>query len=553
MELQIATGDGCAYTLWPECCVPDAVLDEDRAYTLRLADIPDDIDRAGCHLRMGGVDQGVGRLEGDGALSWSWFANEYVGRVQIAIERRGEPLIAPTEIVVSPSHHKLTQAQFAAMVEDITQEALIAFSLSPATRNVALQQRWERLGLSQLEYLNQRLLSLKRAIEAIARRPLRRLDEEEMTVALASAPVVDARSVIKLVQRLEDAPRPQAAHLPAGTRRLQASLRGALPADVATRRRSVSYDVYENRLVKHFLERLYRVLRRTRRELATAATDGNLDPEIQNLARRRAAELGQHQKILYTLRALDFLSDVEALRTFKPVTQALRKDPLYARFYTLYRQFERAVSPFDGDPFQLSLEKTWQLYEYWCFFQVIAALRQVCKRSLAFDAQDMLRIHRDRVSLAMPQASVKINAQVSVHFQKSYSYYGWSALYEPSRVGTYSHEMRPDISIEVRDSLGKLVEIVVLDPKYRVAASSINEALSDLHCYKDAIVDYDRTRLVRLALILCPSSDQTRQVYFEPAYIELHGLGAAVLAPGMGDAGARLVDVLERRLGQYIT
>ncbi len=37
-----------AHTLWPRVLV-SPMLDEDRAYTPRLADIPDDIDRAGCH------------------------------------------------------------------------------------------------------------------------------------------------------------------------------------------------------------------------------------------------------------------------------------------------------------------------------------------------------------------------------------------------------------------------------------------------------------------------------------------------------------------------
>ncbi len=151
----------------------------------------------------------------------------------------------------------------------------------------------------------------------------------------------------------------------------------------------------------------------------------------------------------------------------------------------------------------------------------------------------------------MPEgAKIKCTGICSV-FRKSYSYYGWSALYEPSRCGHLLTKCAWISASRSGDSfaLSRLSFLI----QYRGSRGGINEALSDLHCYKDAIVDYDRTRLVRLALILCPSSDQTRQVYFEPAYIELHGLGAAVLAPGMGDAGARLVDVLERRLGQYIT
>jgi predicted component of viral defense system (DUF524 family) len=552
MQLRIVSGDGSAYTLWPEARIPEGAISEDSVYTLQLVDLAEAENRAGCHLLMGGIDLGAGRLEGNGALSWTWQVNEYVGRVRVELEQAGKPLIRATETLVEPNRHKLTQTQFAAMVEDIAEEAEIAYSLSPATQQVALRQQWQRLGLSQLEYLDQRLTDLQRAVEAIARRPLRRLEEETVKEPLASAPMVDGRSLVKLVQRLGEATYPQPQLLPAGARRLQKSLHGALPDAITVHRHRISYDVYENRLLKHFLGRLYRVVLRTHRALLDAAENKGLDEEIRRLARHRAEQLTRHQRILYNLMALDFLDDVGPIRAIKPVTSALRKDPFYSRFHALYREFDRAISPFDGGPFSLSMEKTWQLYEYWCFFQVVAALREVCSGMLSFDARGLLKPHADRVSLAMPNAEVAITDKVSVHFQKTYSYYGWSADRAASRAGTYSHEMRPDISVEIRDDTGDVAEIILLDPKYRAAAGSINEGLSDMHQYKDAIVDADRKRLVRCALVLCPTDAQARTVYFDRAYIRTHGLGVVALAPERRNARQRLTDLLAEQLGDRL-
>jgi predicted component of viral defense system (DUF524 family) len=187
----------------------------------------------------------------------------------------------------------------------------------------------------------------------------------------------------------------------------------------------------------------------------------------------------------------------------------------------------------------LSLEKTWQLYEYWCFFQVIAALGQLAGPGLEFDASSFLQTHADRISLALPEARVMINRRLAIHFQKRYSYYGWCAeSCVPGRTGSYSHEMIPDISIEVRNDAGFVDQIVLLDPKYRASRQSLDEAMDEMHRYKDAIVGPERQRLVRTALILCPNKEYARALYFDPCYQRVHGFGALELCPDQNGSGS---------------
>jgi predicted component of viral defense system (DUF524 family) len=539
--------DNAEYQLLPSSGLPlpDELVREERSYRLRLVPQTEGEDLRGYHLFLGDVDLGVGGLERNGHLSWNWEVRDYVGEVTVSVERDEVQMLPAQEIVINPNLSKLTREQFEVMVNDITREAAVAYSLSPATERIDLGQRREAFNLAQLEYVRQRIKALQRAVEAIARRPRRALVEEKQIADLDRARGPDERSVTWLLSHPRELLRVEERAVPAGARDLHRRMGGHLPRRLQVSRRRVTHDVYENQLVKHFLTRLYVVLRHTRERLEEDKGDFGLDEPIRHLAGRRLGELEPYRRIIYNLLGLDFLSEVSPLRQHRPVTPTLRKDPHYARFYTLYRQFNRAITPFDGAPFRLSVEKTWQLYEYWCFFQVLVALRQAVEDPFEFDARRFLRRHADRVSMALQEAQVDINHRVRVHFQKSYGYYRSNG----AGVGTYSHRMRPDISIELLDGAGGIERIILLDPKYRVSRPSIDQAMDELHRYKDAIVGPDRRRLVHTALALCPNSERAKGLYFEHDYVRIHGLGALVLRPGDENGVETLAGNLERLMG----
>lgn len=550
MELWIAQENetGLGYQLHPNPQLPDGWLTAEGAYVVRLTGFTSADNLAGCHLLLGDVDQGAGRYERTDTLSWHWEAPDYVGQVTVGLERPDGGSFWPTsEVIVDPHRHKLTRDQFATMIEDINAEALLAYSLSPATRQVVLSQQQQHLELAQLEYLRRQIPALCRAVEMIARSPRRILFRESLSVPLAHSPAVDDLDIARIWQHSDVLQQPEPANVPVGAHALYQQMRGTLPERVSTGHQQISYDVYENRFLQHFLMRLSRVVLHTQIHLSATAQDSALDATLRALARRRLNELSIYRRMLYNVLDLDFLKGISPLRTIQPVTPTLRKDPAYARFYALYRQFDRAITPFSGGPFELSLEKTWQLYEYWCFFQVIAALRQLVGETSQFDAR-YLQPHADRVSLALPQAEVHLNDRLRVYFQKTYSYYGWQSTRTSTRSGTYSHEMRPDISIEIDTPDGKIAQIVVLDPKYRVSENSLNEAMNDLHRYKDAIIGADRRRLVQTALALCPTDTRGKALYFQEDYIRTHGLGGVVLCPGATDNVTSLATILTRLL-----
>jgi predicted component of viral defense system (DUF524 family) len=543
MKLLIRYGAN-QYQLLPgpdhESALPDDLIAENQTYQLRLVGSADD-ELAGCHLFLGDVDLGAGRYERPGELSWPWEVRDYVGEMTLGVERDGQVLLSTDGLVVDPHRSKLTRDQFATMVDDISAEATIAYSLSPATQHVELGQQRQALNLAQLEYMRRQIGPLRRAVEAIARRPRRALVDQSQVLDLALARAPDDRSIVWLLGRpAELATVPDQSTVPVGARDLHGRLQNHLPRRLQVSRRRITFDIYENRLIRHFLCHLNVVLRHSQDRLSENVDDASLDEPIRRLAWRRLGELKRQRRALYNLLELDFLQEVGSLHHLQPATPVLLKDPLYARFYRLYREFARAITPFDGAPFRLSLEKTWQLYEYWCFFQVVAALRQLMGDALAFDARRFLECHPDRISLAMSKAEVTVSPRLRVYFQKSYAYYNYK------RVGSYSHELRPDISIEVLDADGRVEQIILLDPKYRVSDQSLNQAMDELHRYKDAIVGPDRRHLVRTALALCPSDEKAKSRYFEFDYIRTHGLGAVVLKPGDADAPEQLAHHLSQ-------
>jgi hypothetical protein len=116
--------------------------------------------------------------------------------------------------------------------------------------------------------------------------------------------------------------------------------------------------------------------------------------------------------------------------------------------------------------------------------------------------------------------------------------------------------MRPDITFTA--DVGPTSSLVVLDAKYRVE-SQLNDAIGDIHIYRDALVEPDvesgTRRIVTAAYILSPfnalvgtdwKNVELRNRLFHPEYRTSFRFGAATLRPGMSIA--EVWDVLKRIL-----
>ena len=104
----------------------------------------------------------------------------------------------------------------------------------------------EAFNLAQLEFIRRQIKPLRRAIEAIARRPRRVLVDEHEVVDLARAREPDDRSVVWFLSRPGEMVRVRPTVVPTGATRLHRHMEGHLPMRLQVGRSRVTYDVYEN-------------------------------------------------------------------------------------------------------------------------------------------------------------------------------------------------------------------------------------------------------------------------------------------------------------------
>ena len=162
-----------------------------------------------------------------------------------------------------------------------------------------------------------------------------------------------------------------------------------LPSQISETRVEVNYNTYENRFVRLFL--------------TTMHNDINT---ISNVAAAQGVE-EVHQKADTLQRGITELLQYDFLKYSSPVRSVHRpvtsyKQPQYHQAYELWRHY-RKIFDFDwGNPlFKLPMRRTWLLYEYWCFFEVIDLLR-----NLGF------KLIKDRVSMFFEDAESKMTIEL---------------------------------------------------------------------------------------------------------------------------------------------
>lgn len=231
-----------------------------------------------------------------------------------------------------------------------------------------------------------------------------------------------------------------------------------------------------------------------------------------------------HREIAGVLRSSPFC-DIQANGATPKPTLVFRKDPRYQTVYRSFQTFRKGVAPFKSLDIYIPLVETHALYEYWCFFKVVETL----ERMQAVKARLELRFQRSgglRVFDPLASATAKVGDYV-VYYQKAYSY---SNASPPGGLHSISHQMIPDIVVEGNGRRW------LFDAKYRSSRISLNEALGDIHKYRDAIRDTNGERAFRETYLLCPNicDESMRQKYTSPDYINRHGLGMIELRTDYG-------------------
>ena len=233
---------------------------------------------------------------------------------------------------------------------------------------------------------------------------------------------------------------------------------------------------------------------------------------------------------------------------------------LTVRFYRLWQDMNLGISAIFGDFLNLPLARTFELYELWCFLRLVRAAAEEYGPA-GLDIHDLfIGDAAGGVTLAAGAVTVPVGAGWKLCFQKQYREF-WI---EPDGRGSFSRIMTPDVvAAHEPDATGEAGRLIVLDAKYRID-DGLNDALSSIHTYRDALVREVRSGtvegIVTAAYLLTPHLPSLATGYretpmpgrlFHPDYRAGFRFGAVTLRPGMtaGEIAAALRQILADATG----
>lgn len=412
--------------------------------------------------------------------------------------RSGRTLSRQT-LTVHPE--KIDEGSFRRLLEDLETRL-------PASIAVALQRLGGLAGLELLEpqrsTLAEELLRLRRAVLGTERRP----GLAEILPRISRDPHQVLRTEELWVRR-HRARRPHPARLAQALVRsgnLSVDLR---PERVVDTRVEHSVDVYENRLVRAYVDQVARRLRRIARVL-TATGDESMLAQAAALAHR--LDLGR--------RSASFLAGVSELtRPPTEVTMVLQARPDYRAALEGFLEFQRSVAVrLEEGAVDAPLENLPHLYQLWGTLQVLDVLLDVgIELGYRLERERLVAAGRGGTFLrVLPDGQ---SAVVLAHPER-----GMRARLIPERSyrgqGTGLHSItytqRPDLALEVQDAAAG-ARVYLLDPKYKLDGEALEGEepagkpkkvdLDKMHAYRDAIRDAGGRRVVRYAAILYPGPE----------------------------------------------
>lgn len=439
---------------------------------------------------------------------------------------------------------------FDALLEDLTRRALaLPFSATqaaglPHDRSIADR---EDVLLHTFVYARHILLaargdhSLPRALEMVVRDPHRLFGPERARVGLGAARRVDARTIARVATGADGIVRATGS---AAQTALARELRGHLPAYVDVPRVEHTFDTAENRFVLELIRQLRAIIDR-----------------VEHLARSRARsrsfwtsalkDCEAMRRVLGPFERHDVWIDVGPMTHVPIGSSVLQRRRGYKDVLRHHLSLRAAARiPFDKRVVErrlLGLKDVATLYELWCYFAVLDAVRDVVGREP--DVADAMHVKDEEVGLERGFRVAWVGGP-TVYYNLSFS------RDKPPPRRSASLMLRPDIVVEIeRDGQP---ELHVFDAKLRVdgVASAHDEGegegeeaeplsfkkddIAKMHAYRDALPH------VRSARVLYPGDVPREYQALEPGALPTEVVGAIPLAPGAltGDLRAALVRIL---------
>ncbi len=482
---------------------------------------------------------------------WEWPTNDYAGLYRFEVQTATGELYS-TWIRVFP--HKMREPAYNRMKQELSEIALdLLLRLDSPSRELAEYgvRTEDTSPLHDYMQISNILEELRDVMSQLRRNPLHTLR---------------GQSVQQSWQHITHFS-PDATPLPGNYQAAPAVLEKRnvryLPGTWLTQERRLTYDTYENRLLKRFLQKqlvakLTLIEKRARHEeeqLRDHCTRYRGDENARDLLGKMQQALARCQQMkerCIRWSSEPFLQEVQSLTHEGGATQILLKNPTYNRFYRLYLRFQQhlkitrdAQKAVD----ELSLKKVSALYELWSVFtlsrmaidDLLAAGYRIISNSTFFEVEKdyfQFDVQKNKSSIVLAKDNLRVKLKYEPVYPNQSLMRDKSAL-----VATTwgSNPLTPDLAIEVYEG-DQPRDLLIFDAKYkrekdRGRTYPKSEDVNRMRDYRDSIQyqkyeggggrdPYKRDRIVSCAYIIYPG-DELHQEGTDKS------IGALPLVPGM--------------------
>jgi predicted component of viral defense system (DUF524 family) len=317
----------------------------------------------------------------------------------------------------------------------------------------------------------------------------------------------------------------------------------ALPQRWIVQQSRPTYDIYENRLLKHFLQqqlisKLEIIQERAehekkQREVIYARYHNSEDSETIRKLSHAIVACQEMKQCCIQWSSEPFLKTVQSVALLGKATQVLLKHPTYSRFYHLYLRFQKRLKTThstDRYVTELAMRKVSELYEMWSVFlitrmaieELLATGYQMVSNSTFYQVETnafQFDVHKNVASIVLE----KENRRVEIKYEPIYPNQSTVTLRSALVATTIgSNPLTPDMAIEVYQD-DQPQDVLIFDAKYRWDRASDGfyypkqEDIEKMYRYRDNIQykryqqgqtrrPYTMDEIVRSASILYPGN-----------------------------------------------
>lgn len=434
------------------------------------------------------------------ATTWRWNPKGKIGyHTLILVDSKSKTELFNGQCYISPS--KLDRVTYDCMLAAIQRVCYsLVYDFYKDAFEFVKQDDVQGVGDAQEQFrkLEKTLQQLESVLARMARNPHKALIKLSRPEFVFASRRPDERELRRLVRHPDKL-------IPEESLNLHFSgLVESLPLEIPNVEIADTYDVPENRLVRHFIHDM--LGEQIGLIALTAARE--IDRIKQNVFHYQNDESKLHEleivisrcnefrlRLAHIQRTYPFIQQAGRLKTTAMMSLVLQRERNYREFYKLYLDFvKKRARLLYSDAFFMTIKEIQELYEMYCLLEIIELSRQIGFNTTGqnlFQAEELKFTYKLSSGSSPVVTMRRRNAKLHIFYKKEYNRQSLNSY----GYGSMGETHIPDISLELHASPRSSVpEILIFDAKYRQYDPQIIDKLAaykhDIGRSEQSIVSY---------------------------------------------------------------